>query len=378
MVSRRDFLSTVAVGAGALAAASVLPAQAAAPAAKGVALKDPLKKQSDRTKGGKYRPPFRLGQGGAPIGNSSGLAMTDEEARLTLENAWASGMRFYDTSPWYGLGLSERRFGQLLHQKPRDEYVLATKVGRILTAAPNPPKTAWAQPDSFAYKYDYSASATRRSVEDSLQRLGVSSLDIVFIHDLSPDNGDLGEKWTEYFDEAAKGAMPELSKMRDEGIIKGWGFGVNTLPPILRALEQGDPDVFLAACQYTLMQHEESLEKLFPACAKSGVSVVVGSPLNNGFLSGRDRFNYGGKIPDGFTEKRARMQQVAAAHKVDLRTAALQFCTVPEEVSSVIPGARKAHQPAENVASISAKIPADFWAELKAEKLIAENAPVPA
>lgn len=377
MVSRRDFLSTVAVGAGALAAASMIPrqAQAASPAAG--ASKSISAVQSDRTKGGRYRPPYRFGQGGAPLGNSSGLAMTDEEARLTLENAWQSGMRFYDTSPWYGLGLSERRFGHLLHQKPRSEYVLSSKVGRILTAAPQPPKTAWAQPDSFNYTYDYSAAATRRSVEDSLQRLGVSSLDIVFIHDLSPDNGDMGDKWTEYFDQAAKGAMPELAKMRDEGIIKAWGFGVNTLPPILRALDAGDPDIFLAACQYTLMQHEETLEKLFPACAAKGVSVVVGSPLNNGFLAGRDRFNYGGTIPEGFKEKRARMQQIAAAHKVDLRTAALQFCMAPEDVSAVIPGARKAHQPAENVASLDAKIPADFWAELKAEGLVADRAPVP-
>lgn len=334
-------------------------------------------KQSDRTAGGKYRPPFRIGLGGAPLGGTSKLAVSDEEAVAILNTAWETGVRLFDTSPWYGLGLSERRFGHLLHGKNRDEYVLSSKVGRILTAAPKPPKTGWANPDSFNYTYDYSASATRRSVEDSLQRLGVSSLDIVFIHDLSPDNGDMKDKWSEYFDQAVKGAMPELTKMREEGLIKGWGLGVNTLPPILKTLEAADPDIFLAACQYSLIEHEESVTTLFPACDKKGVSIMVGSPLNNGFLAGADRFNYGPKIPDGHLEKRARLQTIATAHKVDLRTAALQFTAAPATVCATIPGSRERNQPVENIQSMSVRIPAEFWAELRHEKLIAEQAPVP-
>ena len=373
MTTRRNFLSAAAIGTAALTMSSSMSGSAIAAESKSAPQSI---KQSTKTKGGRYRPPFRLGQGGAPIGGSTNLEMSDEEARLTLENAWASGMRYYDTSPWYGLGLSERRFGHMLHRKSRDSYVLSSKVGRLLKAADQPADTMWANPDSFDYTYDYSASATRRSIEDSLQRMGVSSLDIVFIHDLSPDNKDMGNNWTEYFAEAAKGAMPELTKMREEGIIKAWGFGVNTLPPILKALEQGDPDIFLAACQYTMMDHQESLEKLFPACDKQGVSIVVGSPLNNGFLAGADRYNYGDTIPAGFKEKRARMEKIAKAYGIDLRTAALQFCAAPETVSSVIPGARKAHQPAENVKSMRVKIPADFWNELKAEELISESAPV--
>jgi len=335
--------------------------------------------QTEKTAGGKYRPPFRLGLGGAPIGGSSKLAVTDEEAAAILDQAWESGVRLYDTSPWYGLGLSERRFGRLLHSKTRGDFVISTKVGRILTPAVDAPKLPfWPNADSFKYAYDYSASATRRSVEDSLQRLGLPSLDIVFLHDLDPTNSDLGDKWTEHFDQAVKGAMPELTKMREEGIIKGWGLGVNSIDPILRTLEVADPDIFLAACQYSLIEHEQSVTTLFPACDKKGVSIMVGSPLNNGFLAGADRYNYGPTIPDGHKEKRARLQTIAKAHGVDLRTAALQFTAAPATVSCIVPGSRKRGQPAENVQSMAVKIPADFWAELKQEKLIASEAAVPA
>lgn len=373
MASRRKFINQAASG---LATIAVSPYLMAAQNGNTNPLPIPESAiQSSKTKGGNWRPKYRFGQGGAPLGGTNGLLVEDKEADAILENAWNAGMRYFDTSPWYGLGLSERRFGHLLHRKPREEYILSTKVGRILTAAPQPAKTAWAQPDSFDYKYDYSASATRRSVEDSLQRLGISSIDLVFIHDLSPDNGDMKNDWESYFDQAAKGAMPELVKMREEGIIKGWGMGVNTIQPILKALEVSDPDVHLAACQYTLLDHEESIEKLFPACEKKGNSIVVGSPLNNGFLAGADRYNYGGTIPTGFKEKRAKIEKIANAHGVDLRTLALQFCMAPEIVSSVIPGARKAHEPIENVVSFNTQIPQDLWAELKAEKLIHKDAP---
>ncbi len=373
MPSRRQFITHAATGTAALVAGSALMGLFSRAHAQNAA---PIMPQSTQTSGGKWRPPYRFGQGGAPLGGGSMLEVSDAEVLEILDNAWDAGMRYYDTSPWYGLGLSERRFGYSLHRQPRDSYILSTKIGRILTPADAPPETQWANPDSFNYTYDYSASATRRSIEDSLQRLGIPSIDVVFVHDLTPEN--LKGEYEQHMQEAIKGAMPELTKMREEGIIKAWGMGVNSLPPILRANEAADPDLHLAACQYTLMDHTESLQKLFPDCDKRGISIVVGSPLNNGFLCGRDRYNYSGTIPDGFKEKRARMQQIAKAHDTDLRTAALQFCAAPSTVSSVIPGARKAHQPAENVKSMSVRIPADFWAELKAEKLIDEAAPTPA
>lgn len=377
MVSRRDFLSTVAIGAGALSAMSaVFPSTvfAAGSSAGSQALR-----QTAKTAGGRYRPPYRIGQGGSPLGNASSIAIPNTEAYAVLENAWNSGIRYYDTAPFYGFGLSEQRFGHFLSEKKRDEYALSTKVGRIFTATDTPRKSAWANPLSFDYTYDYSASGVRRSIEDSLQRLGVSSIDIALIHDLSPDNGDMRDNWQEYLDQAINGAMPELIKMREEGIIKAWGMGVNTLPPILRTLEHSDPDIFLSACNYTLIDHEEALNTVFPVCDKRGVSIIVGSPLNNGFLAGRDRFNYAGdrKPKPHHIEKRSRLNAIAQSYGVDLRTAALQFCAAPPTVSAIIPGARRANQPAENVVSMQTKIPADFWAELKQEKLIAANAPVP-
>ncbi|MFB8831819.1 aldo/keto reductase [Azotobacter sp. CWF10] len=148
--------------------------------------------------------PIRLGLGGVAIGNGFAPS-SDQQSEQTLEAAWAAGVRYFDTSPWYGLGLSERRFGHFLHNRAPDEYVLSTKVGRVLSATRTPPKTMWHAPSPFAYRYDYSADGVRRSVEDSLQRLGVSQLDIVFVHDLAPSNGDIGERWPEYFEQAAKG-----------------------------------------------------------------------------------------------------------------------------------------------------------------------------
>lgn len=327
----------------------------------------------------RYGPLDKLGMGGSPLGNASSIAITDAEAQVVLDNAWNSGVRYYDTSPFYGFTKSERRLGHLLSEKNRDEFVVSTKIGRIFKASASPRKSAWANPAPFDFTYDYSAEGVRRSIEDSLQRMGISSIDFVFVHDLSPDNGDMKENWTEYFDQALKGAMPELIKMREEGIIKGWGMGVNSLEPLYRVLKESDPDILLTACNYTLIDHEEALDKLFPLCEEKDVSLVIGSPLNNGFLAGRDRFNYAGdRKPNAEQiEKRSKLSAIASQYGIDLRTAALQFCAAPTVVASVIPGARAPHQPGENLASMSVKIPDDFWTKLKDERLIASHATVP-
>lgn len=319
----------------------------------------------------------KSGFGGVAIGNGF-QANPDIECLQAVEAAWNAGVRFYDTSPWYGLGISERRLGLILKDKPREEYTLSTKIGRILHPHEDfKSRGIWKGKLNFGYTYDFTAEGTRKSVEDSLQRLGVSSLDIVFIHDLSPDNGDMKENWVTYFDQAAKGAMPELSKMRDEGLIKGWGFGVNTIEPILKAIEVADPDVFLSACQYSLIKHEDALNRVFPKAEERGISIVIGAPLCAGFLAGKDRYLYGGDFPEGVREKLASLKEVATNHAVDLRTAALQFSAAPEVVSAVIPGAHTVQQAQENADSFSAKVPEDFWAELKSEKLITEHAPIP-
>lgn len=250
---------------------------------------------------------------------------------------------------------------------------LAASLGAGISMA----ETMWHDPSPFDYHLDYTAGGVRRSIEDSLQRLGLNSIDIVYIHDLSADNQAMGARWTEYLEQAKKGAMPELSRMRKEGIIKAWGLGVNTIEPILETLKVADPDIFLSATQYSLMYHQDALKRLFPAVRKHGASIVVGAPLNAGFLAGADRYDYRGKMPEGYKAKRDRMTVIADKHGIDLRTAALQFSAAPDVVAAVIPGARSGKQALENAESMKVKIPADFWGELKQEKLIASDAPVP-
>jgi D-threo-aldose 1-dehydrogenase len=326
----------------------------------------------------KYRPLSVSGLGGVAAGNGF-HENPDNDVNEALAAAWNSGVRYYDTSPWYGLGLSERRFGHFLRNQKREEFTLSTKVGRVLSGDKDfvLKDSLWKGKLNFNYHYDYSAAGIRRSVEDSLQRLGLPYLDIVYIHDISPDNGDMKEDWVKYFDEALKGAMPELTKMRNEGIIKGWGMGVNTLEPALKAIEKADPDIILSATQYSLIKHEDALNKLFPVCEKRGISVVVGAALNAGFLAGVDRYDYSGKFPAGVKEKLAKLTVIAKKHNTDLRTAALQFSAAPKVVSAVIPGAWNAAQAKANAESFTAVIPDAFWKELKSQGLIAANALTP-
>ncbi|HLU88369.1 MAG TPA: aldo/keto reductase [Cyclobacteriaceae bacterium] len=369
MATRRDFMATGLKAVAATGLAPVIPVFS-----KGAPPGKPFGKASPGRRNFEFEQAFGLG--GVAIGNAF-RPTTDQQAQEAMEGAWAAGVRYFDTSPWYGLGLSERRFGHFLHNHNREDYILSTKVGRILKASKSPPKTMWQQPSPFDYEYDYSAEGTRRSIEDSLQRLGIESIDIVFIHDLSPDNGDMKDNWTDHFKVAEKGAMPELTRMREEGLIKAWGLGVNTVEPILKTLEAADPDICLSATIYSLIEHEDALNRLFPACEQHGVSIVAGAPLNSGFLAGINRYNYSTNIPEGFLEKREKISRIASAHGVDVRTAALQFAAAPSVVSAVIPGTRYPEQARANVASMKTKIPGDFWEELKQEELIAAHAPTP-
>ena len=326
-----------------------------------------------------YVPKFRMGLGGLAAGNGFNTISTDEEILKMLHSAWDSGIRHFDTSPFYGLSLSERRFGDLLRNKRREEYILSSKVGRLLTPSskPLPKKWHWAKPSPFHYRYDYTASGTRRSVEDTLHRLGVSSLDIVYIHDLSPQNSDLGSDWLKYFEEARKGAMPELTKMREEGIIKGWGLGINTPHAVSKTLEVADPDIFLLALQYSILDHDEAISSTFPLLKKNNVSAVLGAPLNGGYLAGRNRYNYSQFIPEDKKVKLKKITEIANKHGIDIKTAALQFAAAPDEVSSIIPGARTSQQILENVNSMKVKIPKEFWSDLKNNNLIAKTAQTP-
>jgi D-threo-aldose 1-dehydrogenase len=329
-----------------------------------------------------YKPPVRFGLGGVPLGNEFAV-VTEKEAFATLDAAWSAGVRYYDTSPWYGLGLCERRFGNFLHTKDRGDYVLSSKVGKLLKASRhNNAKEYFAfTPSPNNVVFDYTADGVMRSVEDSLQRLSVDALDIVFVHDLSPDNQYLPSPWEEQFEIARNGAFYALTRMREEGTIKGWGLGVNRPEPILRLLDVADPDVCLLASQYSLIDHKNALQHVFPAARAKGVSFVVGSALNAGFISGSQRYNYGKenyKIPQPTVEKRERLREIAGRHGVDLRTAALQFSATPDIVSALVVGAASEQQIVADYSSMQVKIPTEFWAELKERKLIEQVAPVPA
>jgi D-threo-aldose 1-dehydrogenase len=379
MNSRRDFLSGTVKGSVMAAATALLASASSASQMLGIT---GLEQAFSSDNSEHYKPPFRFGMGGVPLGNEFAV-VTDEDAYATIEAAWNAGVRYYDMAPWYGLGLAERRFGNFLHNKNRNEFVLSSKVGKLLKAS----KTAKSKsyfpfsPSPNDVVYDYTASGVRRSIEDSLQRLGIDSLDIAFVHDISPDNKYLPTPWQEQFEIARTGAFPELTRMRDEGLIKGWGIGVNTPEPILRLLEVADPDVCLLASQYSLIDHKNALDQVFPAVRAKGVSFVMGSSLNAGFISGSPRYNYGKesyKIPPAFLEKRKRLREVASNHGVDLRTAALQFSAAPDVAAALVVGASSEPQILADYTSMQTRIPAEFWADLKAQNLIEQNAPLPA
>jgi D-threo-aldose 1-dehydrogenase len=322
-----------------------------------------------------------FGLGGVPFGNEFSY-LTDDVARDTIAAAWNAGVRYYDTSPWYGLGLAERRLGAFLHNQARSEYLLSSKVGKLLTASRKNNATDYFPftPSPNNLRYDYTADGVKRSIEDSLQRLGVDSLDAVFVHDLSPDNPWLPGPWEEQFEIARKGAFPALSKMREEGMIQAWGLGVNSPEPILKLLDVADANLCLLARQYSLIDHEYALHHIFPKARKAGMAFVVGSSLNAGFISGSARFNYGKdnyKIPAEVLEKRERLRAVAARHGVDLRTAALQFSKSPDIAVAVLVGCSTPEEVLADYTSMQTGIPNAFWSDLRTERLIESDAPLP-
>jgi D-threo-aldose 1-dehydrogenase len=375
-------LSTTVKGSAMAVTAALLPKAASASDASDSSGSNSMEQSVSSGNKGHYKPPFRFGIGGVPLGNEFAV-VTDKDAYATIEAAWNAGVRYYDMAPWYGLGLAERRFGNFLHNKNRSEYIVSSKVGKLLKASKTAKNKEYFpfSPSPNDVIYDYTASGVRRSIEDSLQRLGIDSLDIAFVHDISSDNKNLPTPWPEQFEIARKGAFPELTRMREEGLIKGWGIGVNTPEPIMRLLQVADPDVCLLASQYSLIDHKNALDQVFPAARAKNVSFVIGSSLNAGFISGSPRYNYGKesyKIPPAFLEKRNRLREVASNHGVDLRTAALQFSAAPDIAAALVVGAGSEQQILADYTSMQTKIPAEFWAELKAQNLIEQNAPVPA
>lgn len=313
--------------------------------------------------------------GGAPLGNLLG-EIDEAAAHAAVHAAWNVGVRHFDTAPHYGAGLSEHRMGAALRNRPRADFTLSTKVGRMLVPAPGGVgewEDDFQHGLSFTRRLDVSHDGALRSIEDSLSRLGLARIDIAYIHDVSPDW--LGAEWETHFAAAMQGAALALSRLRDEGVIGAWGLGVNMVEPCLRALRESDPDIFLLAGRYTLLDHA-GLPELLPACAARGVRVVIGGPYNSGLLAGGDTFNYK-RAPDDLVARAGSIGAVCARHGVDLRAAALQFCAAHPAVAAVIPGARTAAEVEQNAAMMQQPIPAELWAELKAAGLLPDEAPVP-
>jgi D-threo-aldose 1-dehydrogenase len=310
----------------------------------------------------------RMGIGGGALG---GLyeEVPDTSARATVEGALALGINYVDTAPLYGHGLSERRVGQVLRERPRDGFVLSTKVGRLLVPAESPIESFWfKKPDPFEPVFDYSYDGVMRSVEESLKRTGLGRIDILFIHD--PDD---------HYEEALGGAYPALHKLRSEGVVSAIGAGMNQAEMPARFARDADFDCFLLAGRYTLIDHS-GLRDLLPLCLQKQISIIIGGPFNSGILAGGAvsgaKFDYNDASAE-MVERVRRVQEVCARHSVPLKAAALQFPLAHPAVASVIPGARSAAEVEENFRLMAMPIPDDFWKDLRAEGLLPFEAPVP-
>ncbi len=317
----------------------------------------------------------KLGLGTAPLGNMF-RDVPEDEAMATIESAWNEGIRYFDTAPFYGAGLAELRLGEILPSYNRDEYLLSTKVGRIVLDEEEEKEGLFEFGRKNKILTDYTESGTLRSIEDSLKRLKTDRLDMVYVHDISPDF--LGDEWVTKFDEARTGAFKVLDRLRDEGVIKAWGLGVNTTTPIEVALEleEAHPDLSLSATQYTLLQHERALERMMPLAEKTEGGLVIGSAFNSGALLGGDHFDYAEITPE-IKERVARFNDVAKNHGVHLKDAALQFSTAHPAVKAVVTGSTRPDRIKEDLAAMTADIPSAFWDELVDKGLVSLKAVLP-
>jgi len=315
-----------------------------------------------------------LGFGGAPL---AGLLdpVGDAAAMQTLDAALAAGIRYFDTAPFYGFGLSERRIGDAI----RDQVgtILSTKVGRLLKPGlpPDPAALGWPRPLPFHPVYDYGYDGVLRSVEDSLQRLGCERIDILFVHDIGPFTHPDPDEEARHFRDAMDGGYRALDDLRRSGQVSAVGIGVNEIDVCLRALEHGDWDLFLLAGRYTLLE-QDALDPLFTRCRERDVDIVIGGPFNSGILVGGDTWNYAEAPGDVRTRVNA-LGRVCAAHGVDLPAAALQFPLAHPQVASVIPGTRTPDEFAQLLVWRDTRIPDALWSDLKAEGLLHEDAPTP-
>jgi D-threo-aldose 1-dehydrogenase len=296
---------------------------------------------------------LRLGLGCAPLG---GLyeQVSDEEARTVVDRAWERGLRLFDTAPLYGSGLSERRVGAALRDRPRDEFVLSTKVGRLLRAGRTPDGPFKGAPP-LGPVFDFSFDGALRSLDESLERLGLDRVDVALIHD--PDD---------HFAEAIAGAYAALERLRSEGVVRAIGVGMNQSELLARFARETDVDCFLLAGRYTLLDRG-ALAELLPLCLERGIAVLAGGVFNSGVLAGGATFDYEPAQPE-VLERVRRLADVCARWNVPLAAAAVQFPLRHPAISSVLVGCRSAAEVEENVALAELELPAGLWEELEAER----------
>lgn len=327
--------------------------------------------------------PGKLGFGAAPLGNMF-RDIPEAEALATVEAAWDSGIRYFDNAPFYGAGLAEIRMGEALADKPRDDYVISTKVGRIILDEVEDVSARALGEKSDVFRYgcpnrivnDYSADATLRSIEDSLKRLRTDRIEIAWVHDVAQDF--YGDEWLAMFERARLGAFRTLDRLRDEGVIGAWGLGVNRVEPIetLLALDEPRPDGFLLAGRYTLLDHDRALQRVMPLVAERGLGIVVGGPYSSGALVGGPNFEYAPATP-AILNKVARIKALAEAHGIGMKAAGLQFALASPAVAAVIPGASRPGRIAEDEAALREVVPAGFWRDLRSAGLVNPLAPLP-
>lgn len=338
----------------------------------------------------------RLGFGMAPLGGLY-APVTDEQAAEALDHAWGLGIRYYDASPLYGYGLAEERLGRMLRTHRSDEYVISTKVGRLLypleevlarpeldrdwqrlgsvTGIGSETETPKEELNDWYYRgvpdvrpvFDYSHDGVMRSVEASLKRTGLDRLDILWIHD--PD---------QHWEQAISGAYPALAELRSQGVVSAIGAGMNQAEMLARFAREGDFDAFMCAGRYTLLD-QPALDELLPLCVEKGIAIVIAGVMNSGLLANpgpESHFDYG-PAPQAWIDKALRLKEVCERHGVPLRAAALQFVFAHPAVASIVAGVRQVSHLDDTVAMMEVPIPDDLWEELKAVGLLPEAAPTP-
>lgn len=322
-----------------------------------------------------------LGFGGAPLGELS-EPVSESQAQETLRTAWDAGIRYYDTAPFYGNGKSEHRIGHFLRQQERKEFVISSKVGRVLTATRDLASFKdpfWVGGLPFEHRFDYSYDGIMRSWEDSLQRLGLNAIDLLLIHDLDSAFHDSEQRFSAHLNLLITSGARALEELRSQGLIKAYGAGINRMGALPRLLDAVDLDFCIIAMPYTLLD-QGVLDEEFPLCAERDVRIVIGSVFASGILVTGSvegaRYAYSPAPPE-IVEKTRRIEEVCSRYDVPLPAAAMQFPLAHPLVAAIIPGAMAPSHIISNTAWFQRKIPPEFWSELKAGNLLRQDAPTP-